>query len=170
MGLPQSKPRLVAAQTSPNAARSLSNELWGIDWKHLFPLSLPGGASVEMSSYEEAGGFLQKHHAEIFRLPLEAGPVAEQAARARYYKLAGDFFVFRFEGAIVGVFIGSPHDWSTYYIRYVAMLPTYQRRGWLKEMLVIFLDHLREHSVSSVEYDFSPVNRASMHSLKRWVS
>jgi RimJ/RimL family protein N-acetyltransferase len=153
-----------------NASRSLSRELWQMDWDRLLPLELPsGGIVASYSSFERSKSFIEKYYASIFqeddRSPFSTCKVND--AKARYYALTGDFVEFSHRDRVVGLFIGMPLDWSSYYIRSAAMLPEYQGthapQAFFRQMFPV----LRAAGVERVELDVSPSNVAMMHIVTR---
>src|SRR3954467_14883546 len=121
--------QLVPQPEPATAPESLSHRLWGIDWKAYFPFRLSDRITVDTTDYETVGRFSAQYFPRIYGLDPAASPflVSDNTeARARYYALAGDFFVFRDGGRAVGVFVGTPLDWSSYYLRNASLLPEYQ--------------------------------------------
>jgi GNAT superfamily N-acetyltransferase len=147
---------------------SLSNRLWGIDWSEHLPQALPGSVVVEASSFDRALPFIQAHYAEIFQERAD-GPFATRLSgrKERYYQIAGDFFEFVDGEKTVGLLLGTPVDWSTYYIRSAAVLPAYQGKKIIQRFFPAMFEVLRAAGVERVEADTSPSNMATLHLLTR---
>jgi hypothetical protein len=67
----------------------------------------------------------------------------------------------------VGLFIGNPVDWSTYYIRSTAFLREYQGRTLYQRFLAQLFALLAEAGVSRVEADTAPSNLQCVAALMR---
>jgi len=149
---------------------ALSQQLWGIDWNRHLPLDLRG-FSVSLSSYEGLSPFIAKYYPTLFEEDTSAqafGSGQSHPAKARYYRAAGDFFEFVADGETVGVVIGTPIDWSSYYIRTAALLPQFQGRQPIQHFFSqCVFDVLREAGVERVELDVAPSNLAMMHVVTR---
>jgi ribosomal protein S18 acetylase RimI-like enzyme len=150
--------------------RRLSEVMWDLDWSRLLPLDVGDGVLVTASSLEEALPFIQAHYAEIFeecpddhrfwREPMSP-------ARVRYYQRVGDFFEFRRHQQTVGLMIGTPVDWSTYYVRSSAVLKAYQGLHLVQRLFRALSGWLEAAGVTRVETDTAPSNLASIQILTR---
>ena len=149
----------------------LSRTLWDLDWAAHLPHRLTeDGVTVFWSSFDEALPFIRDHYAEIFHEGDGEAPFATReggAAKARYYRAAGDFFEIKHEGRTVGLLIGTPVDWSTYYLRSAAAIPEYQGRKVCHRFFPRLFELLKGAGVHRVEADTSPANMATMHLLTR---
>ena len=86
--------------------------------------------AVEAASFDHALPFMREHYAAIFgtsgkEARFLASPMTE--AKRRYCSET-DVFRFRSGSRTVGMFVSNPSDWSTYYMRSVAILPEYRER------------------------------------------
>jgi RimJ/RimL family protein N-acetyltransferase len=141
--------------------RSLSDLFWGLDWTRHFPLELTDdGIAVHATSYEAAAPFVGEHYRAIFHEDANStfSTTRLNQQKANYYRLAGDFFEIKKEERTIGLVVGTPVDWSTYYIRSAAILPEFQRRQLAPEVLRILFVHLGAAGVDRVEADTSPSN------------
>lgn len=149
----------------------LSKTLWGIDWASELPISLVRGAdaTVHFGSFERALPFVRQHYATIFDQradsPFSLGNFTD--AKARYYREVGDFFEFRVGGRAVALLVGTPVDWSSYYLRSAAALPEFQGQKLIQRFFPRLFDTLQRAGVERVEADTSPANLAVIHSLSR---
>ena len=168
MGSHEAVAPLEGDSRPPPAAR-LSEQFWGIRWSQLLPRRMTDdGVLVEWSSFDRALPFIAESYAEIFEAPPTTAPGSSTSqAKARYYRAAGDFFEFRHEGRTVGLLVGTPVDWSTYYVRSAAALPAYQGRKLIQRLLPMVFAELAAAGVERVEADTSPANMATMHLLTR---
>jgi hypothetical protein len=152
------------------SAVPLSRQLWELDWREHLPFSVTrDGVQVHASSFERALPFIAAHYAEIFEddptSPFASDKLTD--AKARYYRAAGDFFEFVHEGRTVGLLLGTPVDWSTYYIRSAAAVRAYQGTKMIQRFFPRMFELLRQVGVERVEADTSPANMATMHLLTR---
>ncbi len=155
-------------QGSP-LAPPLSTLLWGFSWSEILPYALGNEVSVVFSSFDRALPFIRNHYAEIFHEDATASPFVTKVdtARQRYYRAAGDFFEFVHDERTVGLLIGTPIDWGSYYIRSAAALPSYQGKKIIQRFFPVLFDQLKRAGVERVEADTSPSNMATMHLLTR---
>lgn len=152
--------------------RSLSERLYGIEWEDHFPLPLQSGESsdrVEVASYDRAMEFVRQHHDRIFQQDLWNSPfrsAGDPEARERYYRESADCFLF-IDGQSgdkpYGVYLGTPVDWSTYYLRYCAVFPEYQQGGRVQALLEHLLSVFRGAGLERVEVEISPSNLVNLH-------
>lgn len=146
----------------------LSELLWNVDWNRHFPITLTeDGIAAHVSDYDTALPFIRHHYRAIFH---EDGSSRFSTTRinvhkARYYRLAGDFFELRQGERTIGLVLGNPVDWSTYYIRSAAILPEFQCRQLVKGVLRFLLVHLSAAGVERVDADTSPSNLRVVHLL-----
>jgi hypothetical protein len=153
---------------SERRSRSLSSMLWGIDWAEHLPLEIVSGVHVVQSTYEASAPFIREHYRTIFE-ENAASPFATRLTgqKERYYRVAGDFFEFKDENETVGLLVGTPIDWSSYYIRTAAALPRYQGKKIIQRFFPKMFDILRNAGIERVEADTSPSNMATLHLLTR---
>jgi hypothetical protein len=134
--------------------------LWGIDWSTLLPVDCGEGVVATLSNYDACAPFVRAHYARIFQ-DDGASPFASarlDPLRERYYRLAGDFFEFKCEGETIGLIVGTPADWSSYYIRSAAILPEYGRKNLIHGLLPLLFETLKAAGIERVEADTSPSN------------
>jgi len=145
----------------------LSMKVFDLNWKRHFPFQIQDSEiQIRCGSFEVCHDFYINNYEKIYQ--SDEGQVRffqeePGAAKNRYYKEAGDFFEFYASGHLVGIFVGTPSDWSTYYIRNISILPDYQNKKisqiFYKKLLMI----LDDHSVARVEVDISPGNLRHLH-------
>jgi Acetyltransferase (GNAT) family len=146
----------------------VSSRLWGLEWSRLLPWSI-GDISVVSAPFQDALPFMKEHYARIFGTDTgeERFLSSPMTAAKRRFCDESDVFLFRSDGRTVGMFLANPGDWSTYYMRSVALLP--DLRG--KSVFASFLEHLyeplRESGVERVETECSPANAPVIRILLR---
>ena len=148
----------------------LSERLWGVHWSSELPLRLTAdGVVVEWVDFSRANAFVKGDYADIFEQdetsPFSGGKLTP--ARGRYYEEAGDFFVFSKDGADIGLLVGTPVDWSTYYIRSSAVKREYQGRALVQKFLPWLFERLKAAGVERIEAETAPSNMASVYWLTR---
>jgi GNAT superfamily N-acetyltransferase len=159
------------AAAAPNGAAhaALSETLWAIRWSDHLPQVVCDGVTVHASTFEEALPFVRAHYATIF-CEDESSPFSGArltAAKDRYYRAAGDFFEFKMGARTVALMVGTPIDWSSYYIRSAAALPEVQGKKVIQRFFPALFALLRDAGVERVEADTSPSNMATLHLLTR---
>jgi len=145
----------------------MSQRIWNFDWADHLPWRFDK-ISVESGSFSvDALPFIRDHYARIF-----AGADAAQRFLAdpltdakRRFGDEMDVLVFRAQGLTVGLLIGHPLDWSTYYMRSVAILPEYRDRRLLTRVMEKTYEPLREAGVERIEGECSPSNGPMMRML-----
>lgn len=121
------------------------------------------------SSYDAALPFVVEHYRDIFH-ESEASPFSTSRIESRkeqYYRVAGDFFEIKQEARTVGLVVGTPVDWSTYYIRSAAVLAEFQAKQLGSRLLRLMFAHLAAAGVERIDADTSPSNLAVMQLLTR---
>lgn len=158
--------------TEPSPSPRLSTTLWQLDWSKHFPKALPEtGISVEYASYDESLGFIQANFKEIYG-GISNGRFVERfdaEAKARFYRAAGDFFLFRDVATqeLVGVGVCNPADWSTYYFRNIAVLPAVQGRGIYQAFFAYLKEVLRDYGVQRIDGHIAPTNLPHIHAITK---
>lgn len=167
----------VASKEGPSAAtpldetprESLSFKLFGIDWAAHLPFELSEDVRLEWATVAQTAAFAGAHYAAIFgaraadqRFLLEDST----PAKARFLRIS-DRFVFRDGVRTVGLLVGQPLDWSTYYWRTVAFLPEFQGRGLLAAALRRTDDVMRAAGIARVDGEAAPNNHRQMRLLLR---
>jgi len=151
-------------------SKRLSERLWNLRWEDLLPLQLTAdGVTAEWSSLDEAQPFIEAHYPTIFE---ETGTRrfrtrTSTEAKLQYFREFGDFIEFRHEQRTVGLLIGNPQDWSTYYFRSIALIKEYRGRGILESIVSWMCTQLQAAGVERAEGNTSPVNAVMVHLLNR---
>lgn len=149
--------------------KTFSRRLWELDWSRHLPWVLDEGVRVEEGSVDEILTFMRCHYGSIFAVDPEDQrflPDAFTEAKRRFLS-ASDRLAFRDGDQIVGVLVGNPIDWSTYYWRTVAFLPEHQGRGLLAAALERTDRVLRSVGVERIEGDAAPTNYRQIRLLLR---
>jgi len=152
------------------AGAPASRELWGVDWRAALPRRLTqDGIELRCSDIERALPFVAAHYGAIF----EEDPASNRffsepfdGAKLRYYRQA-DVFEMVDRGETVGVAIGGPSDWSTYYLRTMGVLPSHQGRQLPRCIFPFMFEVLSGAGVRRFELDTSPSNMATIQVLTR---
>ena len=145
---------------SPNRSvhtPSLSKRLWGLEWERVLPWSFDG-ITVEPARFSDALAFMQEHYPRIFGTADERFLADPMTPAKKRFGEEMDVFTFLDCGAVVGVLAGHPSDWSTYYMRTVALLPNYRERRLLTRFVEASYEPLRAAGVERIEGDCSVAN------------
>ncbi len=155
-----------------SATHSLSKKIFQIQWTDHFPLRLhQSEIDVVVGDYATVSKFVKESYHRIY------GPSSEKffdnplmgAQKNRYYEEAGDFFLFLHEKKVVGFFVGTLIDWSSYYFRNCSILPEYQGEKIYQKFLAIVIDIIQKtKKVDRLEGDVSPVNYPHIHILNKF--
>ena len=154
------------------ARETLSKRIWGFDWSEELPWDLDG-IRAEAASFAEGLSFVEAHYAAIFG-PLTDGSRFLSDAMTPAKRRFGDemdVIAFRDGPETVGVWMGHPSDWSSYYVRSVAFLEAYRDRRIMTGFLERCYAPLRRIGVERLETECSPANLPVMKILTRdgWV-
>jgi hypothetical protein len=76
-----------------------------------------------------------------------------------------DAFLFRVGSRPVGLLLANPVDWSTYYMRSVAILSEFRERHLLTRFMERSYEPLRKAGVERIEGECSPANTPMMRML-----
>lgn len=145
----------------------LTGELFGISWETYFPHKL-GDTNVKAvhCSFSEALDFLKLHYNRINGIDPSTSAFFNNESneqRRRFYERCGDFFLFVDGSKTVGSFCGNPIDWSSYYLRNVAILPEYQGFGLFQSFMSYYISVLAKHGINRVETEVAPSNLINVH-------
>jgi hypothetical protein len=157
----------LAAAPSPRVtSRSLSSRLWDLKWKRVLPWVFED-VSVEPAGFEDVLPFVQENYARIFgtqsgEARFLSDPLTETKRR---FGSEMDVFQFRAPEGVVGVLMSHPTDWTTYYMRTVAILPEYRERRLLTRFMERSYEPLRAAGVERIEGECSPANLPMMRML-----
>ncbi len=147
----------------------LSEILWGINYSQHFPLSLGDELTAGIGDVKDAQQFMAAHYGSIFGTSADASfwTGGSSDARERYLERVCDVFVFRDAGEAVGLFLGNPVDWSTYYIRSTAFVRAYQGRALYQRFLKTLFEVLADAGVERIEAETAPSNLQCVMALTR---
>lgn len=145
---------------------SQSRRLWGLCWDTVLPWSIDD-VSVEVGTFADALPFIRDHYARIFGEGSAPGRFLSDpmTGAKRRFGDEMDVLAFRHEDSTVGLLMAHPLDWSTYYMRSVALLPEYRDRRLLTRLVERTFSPLREVGVERIEGDCAPTNGAMMRML-----
>ena len=143
------------------SAPRMSTMLWGVDLNKGLPRVLSNDGVVAVAGeLARVRNFLAAEFPwfgeETLGAELHAHIVS---AKQCYLRTACDLIELQHRERTVGVLVGAPEDWSTYYVRMFAIVQSYQRpsmtRRFVRECL---FDPLGAHHVERVVGDTSPAN------------
>jgi hypothetical protein len=145
---------------------TLSQRYWNLDWTATCPWRFDD-VVVEAAPFAAGIPFMREHYPSIFETHGEQSRFLSSpmtAAKRRFCDEA-DTFVFRSADRTIGLFIGNPSDWSTYYLRSTAILPAYRERRLFTRFVEQLYAPLRAVGVERVEAECSPANTPIMRVL-----
>ncbi|MCG8591078.1 MAG: hypothetical protein MJE66_17435 [Proteobacteria bacterium] len=147
----------------------LSESVFGVEWDRWLPRPLGGGGAVlRAAEAGEVEAFLTEHQGEIVapeRARTRFGRFGASPAQARFSELAMDSFAIERGGRTVGIFVGQAWDWSTYYLRYLAMLPEARGCGSVAGIIEDFGEWLAPHGFERLEVDVSVSHLAQLRRM-----
>jgi len=150
-----------------SASRTLTHRLWGFDLCEGLPYEVGQGVVAQRAELSRVRAFLSAEYPSLTEEAIHSAlqPGVDSAKR-RYLETACDLIELCHGGQIVGVMVGAPEDWASYYIRIFAVKRSHQRprliRGFCRDYLFA---RLLEHGVQRVVADTSPSNVATSRML-----
>lgn len=145
--------------------RTLSSRIWGLDWGAELPWSL-GDATVAAGSFSDALAFVGEHYESIFGNGKESGFLSDPFTEAkRRFGDEMDVLLIRADCQVVGLLVAHPLDWTTYYMRSVAILPQYRERKLFVQMVERCFAPLAAVGVERIEGETAPTNTGMMRAL-----
>jgi N-acetylglutamate synthase-like GNAT family acetyltransferase len=141
--------------------QTLSKQLWDLDLCAGCPYDLGHGIAVVPGDFERIATFLRTEFRWMSETRSAPPPANILEAKRMYLAELSDALELQRDGQCVGVFLGSPEDWSTYYIRTFAVLPNAQHRSTVRRFFRDCLyEPLRSCGVERVFAYTSPKNVA----------
>lgn len=143
--------------------QTLSARIWGFDLCRDLPRVLSSnGVAALRGDPLRVRAFLIREFPTLTEEALGGEPSETvQDAKRWYLRTACDLIELQHAGETVGVFIGAPEDWSSYYVRIFALLPRYQRPALIRRFArECMFEPLRAARIERVIADTSPANIA----------
>lgn len=167
-GRKQTAERSKARNSTVNATQpTLSQTLWGKDFLEDLPYTLSNAHNIQVvrGDWDRAAEFLSWFPELQEESSRQAIRPEVQEAKQRYLRVLSDLMECRKDGQTIGIFIGAPEDWSTYYCRVLAMHPQYNVRPMLRRFARHCLEKpLSKLGVERLVGETSPANTA----MARW--
>jgi ribosomal protein S18 acetylase RimI-like enzyme len=152
----------IIARNLP-ARPTQSAQLWGFDLCDDLPKQLTSdGVQAVAASYESIRAFVAEQYAMFTEEGLGSAPNAfAQKSKQDYLSNRCDLIGLIHAGKMVGILVGAPEDWSSYYVRVFALQPEYQRPGLTRRFVrECLFEPLARHGVERVVADTNPANAA----------
>lgn len=152
----------IIARNLP-ARPTQSTQLWGLSLYEDLPKPLTSdGVYAVAASYERVRAFVAEQYEMFTEEGLGCSPNAfAQKSKQAYLSTGCDLIGLTHGGKMVGIMVGAPEDWSSYYVRVFALAPQYQRpsltRRFVRECL---FEPLARRGVERVVADTNPANVA----------
>jgi hypothetical protein len=147
-------------------ANNLSWRVLRLDWSCVLPWQFEG-VTVELGTFGDACDFMREHYLSIFGRQADRFLTEEMSPAKRRFGDEMDTLLFRADGRTVGLLLGHPIDWSTYYMRSVALLPNWRDRSLLATVLHRTYGPLADAGIDRIEGECSPTNHPMMRTLTR---
>lgn len=147
--------------------RSMSERIFQVQWDRSLPWRFED-VVVQRGSFEDARAFMALHYESMFGGGGDTRFFRESASAAKSrFGDELDTFVVRDSDVVVGLLLGHPTDWSSYYMRSCALLPAYRSRGLLGDIIRKFYEPLARAGVDRIEGECAPTNSAMMRTLTK---
>lgn len=140
-----------------------SAELWGLDLCEGLPKQLTSdGVQAVAGTYDRIRGFVADQYAMFTEEGLGCAPSAfAQKSKQAYLSKQCDLIGLSHAGKLVGIMVGAPEDWSSYYVRVFALVPEYQRPGLTRRFVrECLFEPLARQGVERLVADTNPSNIA----------
>jgi hypothetical protein len=144
---------------------TLSSRIWGLDWGSELPWSF-GDVTVTAGNFADALAFVGDHYADIFGSGKDTGFLSDPFTEAkRRFGDEMDVLLIRADCQVVGLLLAHPVDWTTYYMRSVAILPAYRERKLFVQIVERCFAPLAAAGVERIEGETAPTNAVMMRAL-----
>jgi len=156
---------VVTSLSVPPPRPTQSFQLWGLDMSGPAKRLSNDGILAVRGDFTRIGNFLRDNYALFGEENHGRQPSAFiQKSKLAYLSTGCDLIELRHNGETVGVFLGAPEDWSSYYVRMFAVLPEYQRPGLIRRFIrECVFEPLTRCGVERVVAETSPANIAMSH-------
>jgi hypothetical protein len=144
--------------------RTLSDEFWSLDLTRGLPRVITrDGIELAAGDLDRIRHFLKTVFPTLTEEGLGAAPLEPSVAQTKrwYLGAASDLLELRKRGETIGVMIGAPEDWSTYYLRIYAVSPEHQRPVVTRRFAQSVIERLAACGVQRVVTDTSPANTSA---------
>lgn len=130
-----------------------------------------GKIEIIPAQYEELMPFVSKNFEKIFPgfiKNAQSKPTMKQKANsaslfAEYRKLHWECFFFKYEGSVVGWFMGEMDDNKTFYMRNTGIMPAFQDKKIYSLFFPKFLEFIEKIGYQRVSSHHSPNNSRIYH-------
>lgn len=148
-------------------SRSLTFRVLGFDLCEGLPYEVGHGVVAQRADLSSVRAFLSTEYPSLTEDPVASVlQVGVDSAKRKYLETACDLIELRHAGQTVGVMVGAPEDWASYYIRIFAVKRSYQRPRLIRRFCCDYLfARLLAHDVQRVVADTSPANVATSRML-----
>lgn len=161
---PANNPSAAGQSTNSSlVAAPLSTKLWGLDLTRNLPHVLShDGITAVPGDLTRIRTFIAEEFPAFGEEIVGAGPNASIIDAKRWYLASAcDAIELRANDLTVGVFVGAPEDWSSYYIRTFAVIQMYQRHGLIRRfMRECVFGPMESAHIERIVADTSPANLA----------
>ena len=148
---------------SSRPPQTLSARFWGADLSQNLPRVLSrDGVQAVRGDLARVGEFLKQAFPSFSEEELGAQLSPRMIeAKVHYLRTASDLIEVQHLGRTVGVLVGAPEDWSSFYVRILAFLPEYQRPGLTRRFVrECLFEPLAACGVERIVADTWPTNIA----------
>lgn len=142
-----------------------SSRLWGLDWSVETPWTFDG-ITVETCAFDDAIPFVERHYGGIFGAAFQGRFLEDpMTAPKRRFGMDMDVFIYRDGEREIGMLAGHPSDWTSYYMRTVALLPEYRDKHLLSRTMEKLEGPLADAGCERIDGEVAPTNVAMVRML-----
>lgn len=148
------------------SAKNLSEILYGIDWGERLPVQF-GDYDLRKGSAKSLFEFTEQNQSVV--VGEETFPSYKESIerKIKYYEFCSDVFDFYLGDEIIGVVVGNPYDWCSYYLRYILIKKEHQGHNLQNQWVRFMVEQLSRYNVERIEVDFSPAHTAQLLHYQR---
>jgi hypothetical protein len=156
----------MRAANAPTRSITMSQRLWDFNWVDCLPWT-HHGVSCEVGTFDDAEVFMREHYGQIFGDVSDRFLVEPMTEGKRRFCNELDVLVLRAsDGRVVGICLGQPTDWSTYYFRSFAILPELRELGFASAFQKFLHASLSSSGkIARWEIETSTANAAMMRTM-----
>ncbi len=159
-------------RTNVTTMDSLSKRVLGLDWFTHLPktfLKDKNGEAKEFTfvpcSYHDGKEFLEANSETLFNDTVYNNNFAMLDSfknKESFYHHCVDNFALYCDGRMVGYASINLQDWSTYYLRYINVLPEYRGHKVIVNIVEFIIDTIQAYGITRVQADVSVNNHSQL--------
>jgi hypothetical protein len=163
---PASETKLIATTAPESLPPTMSMQFWDLDWSKELPrtyASDSGEIAIHAARWAEGSAFVAANYKRMFGADAEGRFLLEEMTEAKLrFCQVMDVFLLKLKEETIGVALANPTDWSSYYVRMLAILPEHRAKRVGCDFTGMLAEVLPKYGVARWEADTSAANKGSV--------